>query len=112
MAESPDWKERLADARQRVVFEPTPSGATPHVTRLDRLAEVLDTVEVVAATAAPDSPSQVIGRAVALLLRESINARMYAENMRARMDTQPDRVDRLCDLVDALITSPKVRGNG
>lgn len=104
MAESPDWRERLQEARARMVFEPTPTGTTPHVTTLERMAEVLDAVEVTGATASPSSPTAVVSAALALLLREAINARMYSRMVVTRFEHHPDRVDRLCDLVDALLT--------
>lgn len=104
MAESQDWKQRLADARQRAVFEPTPSGATPYVVTVERLAEVLDGVETAAAASTPSSAANTLAHALALLLREALNARLYDRNMAARFEMQPDRVDRLCDLIDAILT--------
>lgn len=103
MAESPSWAERLAEARARVVFEPTPTGCTPHAATLERLAEALDAVEVTGATAAASSPTATVTAALALLLREAINARMYERMVATRFEHKPDRVDRLCDLVDALL---------
>lgn len=99
----PDWKTRLAEARTRSVFEPVPTGATPYAHRLEFLVERLDALEVTRAASKPDSAAYAIATAVIILLRESINARMYEENMRARTQCEPDRVDRLCDAVEALL---------
>lgn len=99
-----DWRDRLAEARARAVFEPTPSGATPYTVTVERLAEMLDATEVARAASTAESPASVLASAVAVLLRESINARLYDDNMRTRMHTQPDRVDGLCDLLDTLLS--------
>ncbi len=110
MAESPDWKTRLQEARQRVVFEPTPSGTTPYVTPTERLAEALDAVEVCGATAASSSPTATVCAALGILLRESINARAYAQNVRTRFEIQPDRVDHLCERVEGLLAAIAANG--
>lgn len=109
MAESPDWKSRLADARQRVVFEPTPTGCTPYVVTIERASEALDAVEVSAAASGDGSPARVLATAVALLLREHINTRMRESLLRERFETQPDRVDELCRLITELLAREKPR---
>lgn len=103
MAESPSWKDRLTEARQRMVFEPTPTGATPYVATLERMAETLDAVEVATAASTPSSAAETLGRAVAMLLREHINQRQRETLMRARFETQPDRVDELIMRVTQLL---------
>ena len=103
MAESPDWRQRLQEARQRMVFEPTPTGATPYVVTLERAAEALDAVEVAAAASSPTSPAATLATAVALLLREHINTRQREAQMRARFETTPDRTDALLTRVEQLL---------
>lgn len=109
MAESSDWRERLKEARARAVFEPTPTGVTPYVATVERLAETLDAVEVTASASTPSSPTAVIAGAVALLLREAINARMYERMVSARFETQPDRIDELLMRVNALLDAAGAR---
>lgn len=109
MAESQDWRERLAEARSRAVFEPTPTGATPYVATVERLAEALDAAEVVRAASGPSSSAAVLANAVAMLLREAINHRAYEELLRTRTHTQPDRVDDLLDRVNALLETREGR---
>jgi hypothetical protein len=98
-----DWKARLAEARTKAIFEPMPTGTTPYAHRLEYLVERLDALEVTRAASRPDSPTYAVTTAVIILLRESINARMYAENLRARMDCEPDNVERLCGLVEKML---------
>lgn len=100
MAESPDWRARLDDARKRTVFEPTPSGAKPYALKLDAWAQALDSVEVAKTALPQDSPGHIVAYVTALVLREMINARLYAENLRTRLETRPDNVDRLIAEVD------------
>lgn len=110
MAESPNWKDRLQEARARMVFEPTPSGATPYVSPVERLAETLDAVEVTAAASAPSTAADTLGRALALVLREMINARMYERNLQARFETQPTQIDELLQRVAQLLDREPPRG--
>jgi len=103
MAESQSWQDRLKEARQRMVFEPTPSGAPPHVATVEKLAGTLDGVEVAAAAGSPSSAAAVLASGLAVVLREMINARMYERNMAARFETQPDRIDELLMRVTQLL---------
>ena len=110
MAESTDWRKRLEEARQRMVFEPTPTGATPYVNRLERVAEVLDTVEVAGAASTPSGPAAIMAQALSLLLREHINTRHREHLMRSRFESQPDRVDELLDRVTQLLDAAQAKG--
>ncbi len=109
MAESPSWQERLEEARERSVFEPTPSGGAPHVTTTEHLAALLHDVELAVQASVPNptsaapSAAYTIGYAVKMLLREAINAREYQRHGWAQAEIQPDRVGDLCDRLDALL---------
>lgn len=102
MTKPPAWKDRLNEARQLMVFSPTPSGAKPYATTLEHLAETLDLVEVTGSIGQADSPTDVLARAVSMILRELINARMFERNMAARLEVGPDRVDELDAKVDGI----------
>lgn len=108
MAESPDWRTRLTEARQRMVFEPTPTGATPYVSTVERLAEALDGVEVAVAASPTSGAAVTLGGALALLLREAINSRMYERNLRGRFENQPSEIDQLIQRVTELLESKRV----
>lgn len=104
----PTWRERLDEARLRTVFEPTPSGAAPHVVTLERLAETLDAVEVLsAATTSDSSPTAILARAVAMLFREAINTRLYERNLHARFEAGPDRIDEIAAALGTLIDAQR-----
>jgi hypothetical protein len=92
---APAWKQRLDEARAKMVFEPTPSGAKPYVTTTERLSEILDMVEVTGSIAQADTPTDTLARGMALILREMINARLYERNMAARLEVGPDRLDEI-----------------
>lgn len=104
MTPPPAWKDRLDEARQTMVFSPTPSGAKPYATTLERLAETLDAVEVTGSIAQPDSPTATLTKAVSIILRELINARMYERNMLARLECGPDRVDELGVKLETIVS--------
>lgn len=103
VAEATSWQDRLKDARQRMVFEPTPSGATPYVGTLERACDVLDAVEVAAAASGAGTAAAALAHAIAFLLREHINSRQREILLRSRLDIQPDRVDDLCRLVEQML---------
>lgn len=105
MAESQSWQERLAEARQRCVFEPTPSGVKPYNAPLERLCSLLDQVEVTSSIAAPDSPTRTLCSAMAAVLREMINAREYERNMHTRLEVGPDRLDDVERKLDTVLTA-------
>lgn len=96
------WQDRLKEARQKMVFQPTPSGATPYAHTLEQLAEMLDAVEVTGSIAQASSPTDTMCRSQAMLLREAINARMYERNMAARFECGPDRIDELAAKLDVM----------
>lgn len=91
----PAWRERYDEARSRAVFAPMPEGTRPHVVTMERVAATLDGVEVASAVGDVDAPLAVLARAIAVLLREHMNARLYEQNMHANLDCGPDRMDEI-----------------
>ena len=78
-------------------------GLQPHAHSTLELSQALRNVEVAATLLPAGSPGYHVATGVALLLREHMNARVYAENMRAKLRTQPGRIEALIEAVNGLV---------
>ena len=103
MGDTISWADRFEAARDATPALPSPMGLQPHAHSTLELATALRNIEIAATMLPAESPGWHVAAGVAAMLRETLNARLYAENMRGRLRTQPDRIEALIAAAQALV---------